>query len=167
MALFDLGQFCQHIQVNQDGKDIGRWTAAALRMVENAINMLAKNTGASAVGNVTPPPGVQQLQVKASGEMVHAVIQDNNPIAKHVNYFLEYATEPNFLAPHVEHLGTSRTRVLALPTNTDSTTDSTTGTVSPGTAQQYYFRAYSQYPGSKPSKYVQFGGDFAQPVSLT
>jgi len=167
MPQLDLGQMTQKIQVATKNQDVGRWTAAALRMVENAINMLAKNTGASPVGNVSPPPAVQQLQVKSSGELAHVVIQDNNPIAKNVHYFVEYATEPNFLQPQVEHLGTSRTRVVALPTNTDGTTDPITGITTPGTPQQYYFRAYSQYPGSKPSRYVNFGGNLAQPVSLT
>jgi len=164
MAGLDLGQFTQHLQVDNEQ---GRWTAAALRMIENAVNRLAKNIGASAIADASSPPQVQQVQVKASGEMAHVVIQDSNPVNKHVNYFVEYATEPNFLQPHVEHLGTSRTRVLALPTNGDSPgTDTTTGLPTPGTPQSYYFRAYSQYPGSKPSRAVNFGGHLAAPVTM-
>lgn len=167
MPQLDLGQMTQKIQLANKNQEIGRWTAAALRMIENAVNHLGKNLSAAPSGDMATPAPVQQLQIKASGEMVHAVIQDNTPIRKHVNYFLEYATEPNFLEPHVEHLGTSRTRVISLPTNTDGTTNPTTGVVTPGTPQQYYFRAYSQYLGSKPSKYINFGGDLAQPISLT
>lgn len=155
--MLDLGKFTQSIQIRD------RETAAALRLVEQAINRLGKNLGADPTSDRASPPDVQQLQVKTSGEMAHVVIQDNNPIAKHVNYFVEYANEPNFLQPHVEHLGTSRTRVLNLPTNADSPD----GGVTPGAQQQYYFRAYSQYAGSKPSKYVNYGGHLAAPVTMT
>ena len=171
MPQLDLSQMTQKIQVASKNEDIGRWTAAALRMIENAVNHLGKNLSAVPLGDTTPPANVQQLQIKASGEMVHAVINDNNPITKHVNYFLEYANEPNFLQPHVEHLGASRTRVISLPTNGDSPIPPVPpppGTPpTPGTVQQWYFRAYSQYPGSKPSKYVNFGGHFPSPVQLT
>lgn len=145
----DLSKFTQAIQI----KD--RETAAALRMVENAINHLAKNTGSSPLGEPTPPAPIQALNLKVSGETAHATITDSSPISRNINYFLEYSNEPNFLAPHVEHFGTSRERVLNLPTNDDT-----------GVAQSYYFRAYSQYPGSKPSARVNYGGQLPSAVQM-
>lgn len=147
--MLDLSRFTQHVTIRDP------WAGTALQMLEDAVNRLAKSVGASPVGETPAPAPVQQLNVKVSGEMAHAVITDNNPVNRNVHYFLEYANEPNFLQPHVEHLGTSRGRVIPLPTNDDS-----------GTPHQWYFRAYSQYPGSKPSPHVAYGGVSPQPVIM-
>lgn len=149
MAALDLSKHTQAIQVRD------RETAAALRMIEDAINHLAKNTGSSALGEPSPPGNIQALNVKVNGELAHASITDNSPLTRNIHYFLEYANEPNFLAPLVEHLGTSRQRVLNLPTNDDG-----------GVAHNYYLRAYSQYPGSKPSARVNFGGQLPSAVVM-
>jgi len=135
-------------------------------VIEAAINQIGKGSGVHPLGESSPPPPIQQLNVKVSGEMAHAVITDNNPITRNVHYFLEYANEPSFLQPHVEHLGTSRTRILSLPSNMDGTPDPTTGITSPGAPQQWYFRAFSQYPGSKPSPHQYFGGTTPTPVTM-
>jgi len=144
MSLLDLSKHTQAIQVRD------RETAAALRLVENAINHMAKSSGSSPIGEPSAPSPIQQLDVKVSGETAHATITDNSPLTRNIHYFLEYATEPQFLAPHIEHLGTSRGRIINLPTNGDD-----------GTPQNYYFRAYSQYPSSKPSEKVTFGQSHA------
>lgn len=146
--MLDLSKHTQAIQIRD------RETAAALRLVEDAINRLGRNSGISPVGDVSPPPPIQQLNVKVSGETAHVTLTDNSAINRNIHYFLEYANEPNFLRAHVEHLGTSRGRVLNLPANDDS-----------GTPQNYYFRAYSQYAGSKPSPHANFGG--TTPVAVT
>jgi hypothetical protein len=135
-------------------------TAAALRKVEEAVNHLAKNTGGAPIGETSAPRPIQQLQVKVSGEQAHAVITDNNSIQKNVNYFLEYATEPNFLQPHVADLGTSRGTVLTLPTNQDAVVGRA------AVPHSWYFRAFSQYPGSKPSAHVYYGGTRPQAVTM-
>jgi hypothetical protein len=138
--MLDLGQFTQRVQMDSP------WTAAALRMIENAINHLAKNTGASPVGNTAAPDPIQALNVKVSGEMAHITVTDDAPVQKTVHYFAEVANEPNFLQPHVVHMGTSRGAIIPLPTNDDT-----------GAPQNWYFRGYSQYPGSKPNQKVNFG----------
>jgi hypothetical protein len=132
---FDLSQYTQAAKIKDS------WTAAALRTIEEAINRLAKGTGVDAVGEVKPPPQVDELSIKSSGELIHATITDNSALTRNINYFLEHDTSPDFTAPHVIHLGTSRGTTLSLPTNDDT-----------GALQSHYFRAFSQYPGSKPSK---------------
>jgi hypothetical protein len=138
--MLDLGQFAQRVQMESSA------TAHALRILENAVNRLARNLGASPTGDSSAPPDIGQVNVVHSGEIAHLTITDSQPITKHVNYFAEVATEPNFLQPHVIHMGVSRGALLNLPTNDSS-----------GAQQTYYVRAYSQYLGSKPSRPVVFG----------
>lgn len=129
---------------------------AVLRQFRNAINQTAQNAGVSPVGQADAPPQIGALTVKASGETVHATINEPNQINNQIEYFLEYANEPNFLAPHVAHLKSARGHFLTLPAKNDA-----------GDAQPWYFRAYSQYPGSKPSAPVYFGGKTPQKVTLS
>lgn len=125
-----------------------RWSYLALKKVVDNLNQLATNLSADTKALPAPPP-VAGVDVKTSGTgLVHAVISDPAPIiSRNVQYFLEYDTNPAFSQPHVEHLGASRSRVLRLPGKTDG-----------GDAQTFYFRAYSQYLGSKhPSSPVVYG----------
>lgn len=133
---------------------IGRYLGTVLRGFQNGVNNLGQNLGAEPAGTIPAAPQIQGLTVKANNGGVHAVIADNNAISKHVNYFVEYDTNPAFTQPHVEHLGASRSRMLNLPGKTDS-----------GATQQFYFRAYSQYLGGNPGKPVHFGGTTPTPVS--
>ena len=140
MALLDLSKHVQSLQTRDPE------AAAAFRLVEDAINHLGKNSGSHPIGEPSPPANIQKLNIKTSGELVHATIQDNAAISRPANYFLEY-----------EHLGTSRGRVLQLPSNSDS-----------GAAQTYYFRAYSQLPGSKASTPINFGSEHTPtPVQMS
>ena len=153
MAKLDLGQYTG--QLIKGGPN--RWTmvGAALRSIENAVNNLGQHTAADPVGNAQTPPPIQGLQVKVSGEIAHAVITDNNAINKGVHYFVEMDTDPSFPKPHVMHFGTSRAPApFALPGLNDDSV-----------AQTYYFRAYSQYPGSKPGQRINFGGQ--TPIGVT
>lgn len=129
---------------------IGRYLGDALRKLVEGTNLLGQNSAVDPVGTMPAPPTVQQLQVKTNGAgLVHAVVTDNNPIQKNLHYFVEYSTDPNFLQPHVKHLGASRSmEPLTLPALDDN-----------GNPQSFYFRAYSQYPGSDPGQVVHFGGD--------
>lgn len=148
MANLDLGQ-----TINQFAPGL----RDALRLIQDAVNNVAAQTGSAAQGKTQPPPPIQQLNVKVSnGELVHATISHNSPIDKPVHYFLEYDTDPGFGRPQVEHLGASRGRVLNLPTLDDD-----------GVAQTYYMRAYAQYPGSDPSAKIPFGGSSPTPITLS
>jgi hypothetical protein len=130
----------------------------ALQRIEDGVNNLGQQLAAEPVGLASPPLPLEAVNVKTSGEQVHVTLTHNVPIAKNVHYFVEYTqNDPNFLAPHVEHLGTSRGRVLNLPSKTDGG----------GATHNYYFRAYPQFPGSKPAAPVNYGGITPAAVTLS
>lgn len=135
--------------------DYGQWVHSALQRIEDAVNTLARNSAVAAKGVLPAPPTIQQLTVKTNGTgLVHAVINDSNPIQKGVHYFVEYDTDKNFTQPHVAHLGASRSMSpITLPAMDDN-----------GNPQKFYFRAYSQYPGGSPGPAVRFGGNTPTPV---
>lgn len=136
--------------------EIGQWIQSALQRIEDSVNNLGQNTAAAPKGILPAPPVIQQLTVKTNGTgLVHAVITDNNPIAKNLHYFVEYDTNPHFTQPQVAHLGVSRQMApINLPAQDDD-----------GNPQTFFFRAYSQYPGGKPSAPIVFGGETATPVA--
>ncbi len=139
----------EQINYLQQVPQFGRYLADALRKLQEGTNNLGQNIAVDPAGTIPPPPPVQQLDVKTNGTgMVHAVISDHNQIQKGIHYFVEYANDPDFLQPHVVHLGASRSMTpVNLPAKDDN-----------GVAQRFYFRAYSQYPGGHPGPAVHFGG---------
>lgn len=138
--------------IRNENPVLGNW----MRRVGAALNRLGVNTGTSPVGRSAPPPPVGGLNIKANGEMVHATINDASAATTSREYWIESATNPNFLYPHTEHLMASRGKFFNLPSKTDS-----------GTPHSWYFRAYSQEPGSEPSAPVYFGGLSPTPVTLS
>ena len=136
--------------------DYGQWLQSALQRIEDAVNNVGKHAAVAPKGSLPPPPTIQQLTVKTNGTgLVHAVINDTNPIQKGINYFVEYSTDPGFNRPHVEDLKSSRTmKPVMLPGMDDD-----------GNPQPFYFRAYSMYQGSKrASPPIHFGGETPTPV---
>jgi hypothetical protein len=130
---------------------IGNYLGDALQRLVSGVNLTGTHIGVNPAGVQPPPPPVQQLNVKSNGTgLVHVTIDDHNEIAKNLHYFVEYDTDPNFTKPIVKHLGVSRTMdPVTLPAMDDG-----------GHPQKFYFRAYSQYPGSKqPGKIINFGGE--------
>jgi hypothetical protein len=122
------------------------------------VNVALHQAGVDIKGKVQPPPPIAGLNVASGSDQVHVTINDPSQINKNVQYFIEYATEPTFAQPHVEHIGASRGRVLPLPAKTGL-----------GALQNYYFRAYSQYFGSDPqppSKH-QYFGTLGNPTAVT
>ena len=135
--------------------EFGQYLGVALQRLVDAVNNLGDHVAVDPTGTMPSPPPVQALEIKASGGMVHAVVSDNNPIQKNLHWFVEYDTDPSFSKPHVAHLGVSRSmQPVNLPAMDDD-----------GNPQQFYFRAYSQYPGSQPSAPIHFGGETPTPVS--
>lgn len=128
---------------------VGGKLADALLKLQEGTNNLGQNVASDPAGTLPSPPPVQQLDVKTNGTgLVHAVITDNNPIQKGLHYFVEYSNDQGFSQPHVVHLGASRSmNPVFLPAKDDN-----------GVAQNFYFRAYSQYPGGTPGPVVHFGG---------
>lgn len=135
---------------------IGNYVGDALERIVKGVNLTGQHVGVDPTGVMPPPAQIQQLTVKTNGAgLVHAVITDHNEIAKNLHYFVEYDTDPSFPQPHVAHLGASRTMSpLTLPAKDDN-----------GNPQSFYFRAYSQYPGSKPGGKVNHGGSTPAAIS--
>jgi hypothetical protein len=140
--------FDREITYLENVPGFGSYLATALRGIQNGVNTLGKNLAADAQVTL-PPPSPVQLSVKTNGTgLVHAVITDNSEVQKHINYFVEYSTNPAFQGSHVAHLGASRSMSpITLPAFDDN-----------GNAQKFYFRAYSQYPGGHPGTPTNFGG---------
>ncbi len=111
----------------------------ALTQIVNAINQLGKSTGADPSGSVTPPPNIGRITITAQDGVFEIAIVDKSPITRPIHYFVEYDTSPNFPVPKVVPLGPTRNARVFL------------GNV------MLYWRAYSQYVGSNPSKPVTFG----------
>lgn len=134
----------------------GNYLSDGLYTIQQGINQLADTLGASPNTTLDPPMPVQGLTVKSDGQgNVHAVINDGSQVNKNLHYFVEYSTNPSFQGAHVEHLGATRTlKPFPLPNFDDN-----------GNPQTFYFRAYSQYPGSKPGTPINFGG--TTPTAVT
>jgi len=111
----------------------------ALTRIVAAINQLGKSAGADPTGNITPPPNIGSISVTAQDGVFEIAIVDRSAITRPVNYFVEYDTTPNFDAPKVLPLGPTRNARIFL------------GNVA------LYWRGYSQYVGSNPSKPTPFG----------
>lgn len=139
-----------------------------LQRIIDAVNSVAQNLGAAAVGKLTPPPPLQSVSVQGTlntasntltvptnTELLHWVLNHTQPVVKGVQYFSEIDTNKNFTAPHVYSHGASRSGFLHLPTF-----------LSDGVTQQpFYLRSYAQYPGSDAHEPVVFGG-LASPTKI-
>ena len=130
---------------------------ALIQRIITAVNTLADNTGASAVGRMAPPPPINALNVKVSGEYAHVTIDHTGEIQQGVHYFVEAANNESFSGAHPIHFGTSRTRdPIHLAPKDDN-----------GNPQTWYLRGYAQYPGSDPSEPVAYGGPQPTPITTT
>lgn len=128
-----------------------------LGRIIDAVNGLAQSVGTAASGKLPPPPPINSIQVAGTqvgntitcpSEILHWTLTHNGAVHKNVQYITEYATEPNFLAPHVFDHGCSRTGNLNLATLQSNGK----------TQNSYYIRSFAQYPGSDPQKPTVFGG---------
>lgn len=138
----------------QSLKDAGQ--RDMFQRIEDAINRLSDHVGADPVGEKLPPHPIQGVNVVTAGELVHVSINDSSELHRGIHYFVEADTDPNFPKPFVVHQGTSRTALpISLPTKDGG-----------GNTLNYYFRAYSQYPGSPPSPKIAFGGTTPSAVTL-
>jgi hypothetical protein len=150
MSKLSGGEYLNHL-FNSDVR-----LGTLLQKIINGVNQLGQASGVDAVGETSAPTGPNGVAVKASGEMVHIAVTDNSSLQRGTKYFTEYANEPNFLQPWVVDHGASRNTQLTLPTKTDGGTST----------HSWYFRSYSQLPGSQPSAPVTYGGA-ASPTAIT
>jgi hypothetical protein len=123
-------------------------TATLIDRIISAVNLSANNSAVSPLGDSPAPPPIDNLSVKAAGEMVHFAITHSAKVSRNIRYFVEADNYPSFPRPLVTDLGSSRSsHPLTLPSLSDS-----------GSQLSWYFRAYAQYPGSKPSIPTVLGG---------
>lgn len=115
---------------------------------ETAINTVAQNAAVATDGEMDAPAQPGRINVKVAGEMAHFTIDDPQELQRGAQYHLEIANNPQFSAPHVVHLGSTRGHFMTLPTNDDS-----------GVKHNWYVRGYSQYQGSQPSAFTYYGGN--------
>jgi hypothetical protein len=143
----------RHIAFFQQIPGIWQYLSDAVQQLQNGINTVAENTASALGTKMAPPPPIDNIDVKASGGLLHVTLADHNTIQKGINYFVEHSTRPDFVGAHVVHINASRGTTLTLPGLTDE-----------GDDQPVYVRGYSQYQGSNPSKAVAFGGAAPTPV---
>jgi hypothetical protein len=151
----DLGEFLADIKSKLGGR-----VGAAFEKIQDAVNQLGVMTGADPTQfNSTPTPP-NAINVAAGSDHIHVTLEDNTTRTRAHNYFVEWsANDPNFLAPHMEHLGVGRGRVLALPAKLNADDDAPIN---------YYVRGYSHAIGAKSaSAKITFGGTVPTPINLT
>jgi hypothetical protein len=131
------------------------YAGTLFQRIISAVNGGFASLGGSAVGKLSPPPPIDNINVQGTqagsiftcpSEILHHTLTHNQALQKGVRYFSEIDTSPEFLSPHVIDHGTSRSSFLTLPTNDSSSVK-----------QTYYLRSYAQYPGSDPCKPTVFG----------
>jgi len=129
----------------KDLEPTGRLYAWAKALMESHNNV-AFQANAEPVGTKEAPPQIGALNVVASGGYHHFTIQDNSPVQRGLEYFIEWDTSPNFTNPQQESLGPDRTWRPQL-----------------GVKGPIYARAYSAYKSSPPSEPVYAGGSKSAP----
>jgi len=145
------------------GRALTKWVqeegvkGTLVQKIIDAVNTLADNVGSSAVGRLTAPPPINGLNVTVGGEFAHITVNHNAPIRQGIHYFVEVATNPNFIGAHPIHFGTSRTRDPIHLAPLDSS----------GAPQSWYARGFCQYVGSDPSVPVAYGGTRPSPIVTT
>jgi hypothetical protein len=121
---------------------LGAEVADEFTKMENALNLVSKQTNANPVGPVEKPPQIAAVTAKVLTPGVHSVqIQDNSPINRGITYHFEASETPGFENAVLVQSGPSR--------------DLPAAALGGG---KIYWRAYSQYPTSDPSQPVYFGG---------
>lgn len=121
--------------------------AEALDDVMSHVSTTMQQTNSSPNGQAAPPPTPSKLTVTAAHGIFDAKIDDNAPVTRGINYFLEYSQTPSFNSPTVIDLGASRNHRVALGNQT------------------LHWRAYSSYPTS-PRSQVIYHGTQGQPTPV-
>ena len=154
--MLDIGKFVAEIRSRANAVPVFARLALALEQTQDAVNSLGTATGVDPTNHTTPPDPPSNIDVKAANGLAHVTLSDTSQRSRALQYFIEADTDPAFPNPHVQHLGVSRGAFIPLPAKADD-----------ATAQSWYFRAYSQYPGSQQrSDHQVFGGSIPTPVSV-
>lgn len=119
----------------------------ALDDICSHVQGVMEQTNAAPVGSATiAPPQINKLTVTGSQGIFDAKIDDNNsPIVRGVNYFVDYADNPSFNNKRTVSLGPSRNWRGALGN------------------RRLYFQAYSQHPNTPSSRPIPHSSDGTTP----
>lgn len=146
--MLDIGKFVAEIRSRANAVPVFARLALALEQTQDAVNQIGTSTGVDSSGHTTPPDPPNSIAVKAANGVAHVTLSDTSQRSRALHYFVEASTDSAFSNPHVTHLGVSRGAFIPLPGKADD-----------ATTQHWYFRAYSQYPGSaQRSDHQVFGG---------
>lgn len=130
-----------------DFPDLGPKLYEALHAISQQAKNIQQQTNTAADGKPLPPPPINGFNVTGQNGHFNLQIQDANQIYRGVQYYAEYDTSPHFSNPQIIHLGDTRNHNVFLGNGT------------------YYWRAYSSYAGTGPSKAV-YHGTGAQPTPV-
>lgn len=112
----------------------------AIDAIHQGIESLVERAGLGASGNILAPQ-IQSIAVTAANGIFSVSVTDKSATHFGINYFVEYADNPNFNNLHTLAMGPSRNaNGLFLGSGT------------------FYFRAFSQYLNSAASARVTYGG---------
>lgn len=114
----------------------------AFKRIVDAQNNVALQVNAAPVGKTPAPPPISSVQATAAGGAHSVVITDNNKVSQGIIYHFEYSASPNF---------PTQQTYLAQSGPSKSLTGFFLG------KGKFYWRAFSQYQASAPSKPVLFG----------
>jgi len=133
--------YCSMLKIGQLAQIKGDspYVYEALTQIVNAVNSLGRATGVDPSGTIAAPVTIGSLNLIAADGIFDLAITDNSSVHRGIFYFAESDTTPAFSHPRVYFLGSSRNLRVALGNQT------------------LYWRAYSQYLGSEPSRPVTFG----------
>ena len=104
----------------------------SLRQIVSAINALGRATGVDPSGSIAQPDRIGGISALAANGIFDIAITDNSAVHRGIYYFAESDVSPNFNAPRVWFMGSSRNLRVSLGNLT------------------LYWRGYSQYIGSAP-----------------
>jgi hypothetical protein len=120
-------------------KNESPYTYEAIKHLVSAVNSIGRATGVDPSGSIAAPDPIGRITVVAADGIFDLAITDNSAVHRGIYYFAESDSSPDFTAPHVYFLGSSRNLRVSLGNQT------------------LYWRAYSQYLGSQPSAPVAYG----------
>ena len=120
----------------------------ALQSIASAHNNVESQTNGNATGEPQPPPSPMGIQVTARDGYAHIALNDQGPLYRGVQYWVQHASNPNFTdAIHTQASGTELRNHTEFIGN-----------------QTRYFRAYKSYPASSPTSPVIHGGTIPNAV---
>lgn len=114
----------------------------ALQDFNSAITNHLQQTNGNAIGAPQPPPAQMGIQVTAREGYMHVALNDQGPLYRGVQYWVEHADNPNFTnAIHTQASGTELRNHTEFIGN-----------------QTRYVQAYKSYPWSNATSPVVHGG---------